>query len=157
MKATLQTCLTHEMRFVVPAGKTVPHLYPEAAEFERMPQVFATGFLVGLLEWACMHALRPHLDDHELTLGTHIDVSHRAPTPPGLEVTVQIRLTDVDGRRLRFDVRAHDGIDLISSGTHERHVVDREAFEGRVTTKASRATTRLRCAPPPPQNAAVVI
>src|SRR5699024_9602472 len=101
--------------------KTVPNLYPESEEFKAMPEVFATGYLVGLLEWTCLQAVNPFLDfPNELTLGTNINVSHEAATPPGLEVTVHAKLTKVDGKRLEFDVEANDGIDIISRGTHER-------------------------------------
>ena len=55
--------------------KTVPALYPESPKFQRMPQVIATGFLVGLLERACIHAINPHLDwPEEQAVGTHIEV-----------------------------------------------------------------------------------
>jgi fluoroacetyl-CoA thioesterase len=139
MKPSLRAGLEHQLRFRVPLSKTVPALYTEAAEFVDMPQVFATGYLVGLLEWACMRAVRPHLDEpREMTLGTHIAVDHRAATPPGLEVVVQAHLIEIVGRRLRFAVRAHDGVDLISSGTHERCVVDRASFDAKVARKAAR-------------------
>ena len=85
MKETLQAGITYEHRFLVSASKTVPALYPEAEEFLAMPEVFATGYLVGFLEWACIRAINPHLDwPAEQTVGTHIDVSHEAATPPGL-------------------------------------------------------------------------
>lgn len=54
MKDTLKPGITYEHKFVVPPSKTVPALYPESEEFLAMPEVFATGFLVGLLEWACI-------------------------------------------------------------------------------------------------------
>jgi fluoroacetyl-CoA thioesterase len=62
MKDTLKAGLTHTFRFRVPETKTVPHLYPESEMFREMPAVLATGFMVGLMEWACIEALRPHLD-----------------------------------------------------------------------------------------------
>jgi fluoroacetyl-CoA thioesterase len=140
MKDTLQPGITHRFRFTIPPEKTVPHLYPESQAFREMPEVLATGFMVGLLEWACIEALNPHLDwPREQSLGTHIDVSHVAATPPGLTVTVDVRLDRVDGRRLRFTVSAHDGVDLIGSGTHERVVIDAERFLARVMRKASAA------------------
>jgi len=136
MKDTLRPGLTYEHNFTVPTDKTVPALYPEAAEFQAMPEVFATGFLVGLLEWACIKAINPHLDwPREQTLGTHIDVSHEAATPPGLAVTVRVELVEVDGRRLAFTVEAHDGVDRISRGRHERFIVDKERFEAKVAGK----------------------
>lgn len=136
MKPSLKPGITYQHKFVVPATKTVPALYPEAEEFLVMPEVFATGFLVGFLEWACIKALRPHLDwPIEQSVGTHIDVSHRAATPPGLEVTADVELIEVNGKSLVFAVRAHDGKDLISEGRHERHVIIKERFDARVLLK----------------------
>lgn len=136
MKQTLTPGITYEHKFVIPASKTVPALYPEAQEFLAMPEVFATGFLVGFLEWACIKAVNPHLDwPQEQTVGTHIDVSHEAATPPGLEVTATVELIEVDGRRLVFAVEAHDGVDLISKGRHERFVIDKTRFDAKVREK----------------------
>jgi len=137
MKESLQPGITHTFAFIVPETKTVPHLYPEAPEFQAMPRVFATGFMVGLLEWACIQAIEAHLDwPREQTVGTRIDVSHSAATPPGLTVTVRVALEGVDGRRLRFAVSAHDGVDEICRGTHERAVIDAERFNAKVAKKA---------------------
>ena len=76
MKATLRPGLTHRFTYRVPENKTVPHLYPEAADFLAMPHVLATGYFVGLLEWTCIQLLQPHLDAGEGSLGTKIDISH---------------------------------------------------------------------------------
>ena len=136
MKPSLKPGITYQHRFVVPATKTVPALYPEAQEFQLMPEVFATGFLVGFLEWACLKAINPHLDwPAEQTVGTHIDVSHCAATPPGMEVIADVELIAVNGKTLIFTVRAHDGRDLISEGRHERYVIVKERFDARVRAK----------------------
>jgi fluoroacetyl-CoA thioesterase len=138
MKDSLKPGITYEHRFVVPLSKTVPALYPEADEFVAMPEVFATGFLVGFLEWACIRAINPHLDwPKEQTVGTHIDVSHEAATPPGLEVTARVELLAVEGKKLVFAVEAHDGVDLISKGRHERFIIDKEKFDVRLGRKAA--------------------
>ena len=140
MKDTLQPGLTHTLQFRIPATKTVPHLYPESEMFREMPEVLATGFMVGLLEWACVETLRPHLDwPAEQSLGTHVNFSHEAATPPGMMVTVNVRLTEVDGRKLKFAVEASDGIDIISRGVHERFVIDAARFRKKVSEKAVRA------------------
>lgn len=140
MKPSLKPGIRYEHRFVVPATKTVPALYPEAEEFLAMPEVFATGFLVGFLEWACIKAINPHLDwPLEQTLGTHINVSHSAATPPGMEVTANVELIAVEGKKLVFSVQAHDGVDVISEGQHERHVVVKERFDARILAKKSGA------------------
>jgi fluoroacetyl-CoA thioesterase len=141
MKDTLKPGLTHTFRFTIPETKTVPHLYPESTMFREMPAVLATGYMVGLMEWACVDAIRPYLDwPAEQSLGTHVSFSHEAATPPGLTVTVEVKLVEVDGRRLRFEVEAHDGVDRISRGTHERHVIDAARFTSRIAGKAARAT-----------------
>ena len=93
MKSTLKPGDKAQFSYRVPANKTVPHLYPEALEFAMMPKVFATGFMVGLMEWTCMNVLAPHLDEGEGSLGVHIDVTHIAATVPGQTVTVDAECT----------------------------------------------------------------
>ena len=137
MKATLKAGLTHRFTYQVPAQKTVPHLYQEAPEFQAMPAVFATGFMVGLMEWTCIQLLAPHLDAGEGSLGTHIDVSHMAATPAGLNVTVDAECTAVRGRRASFCVCAHDGVDMIGEGRHERAIVVWDRFNAKVAEKAA--------------------
>jgi len=140
MKDTLKPGIKYEHKFLLPQTKTVPALYPEAEEFLAMPEVFATGFLVGFLEWACIKCINPHIDwPNEQTLGTHIDVSHLAATPPGMEVTANVELIEVDGRRLVFQVEAHDGVEVISKGRHERFIVNREKFDAKLGGKLKTA------------------
>lgn len=139
MKETLTPGLKHRFEFMVPENKTVPHLYPEASEFQAMPDVLATGFMVGLLEWTCIQLLTPHLDEGEGSLGILIDVSHQAATPPGFTVSVEAECVEVRGPRVGFEVRAHDGVDLISKGRHERFVVAWDRFEERLAQKRKQA------------------
>ena len=136
MKPSLQPGIRHTHSLRVSAMKTVPALYPESDEFVAMPEVFATGFLVGFLEWTCILAINPHLDwPREQTVGTHIDVSHCAATPSGLSVTATVELIAVEGRKLTFQVEAHDGVETISSGRHVRYVIDRARFDAKVAEK----------------------
>ena len=139
MKPTLKPGLAHRLAYTVPESKTVPHTYPESPEIASMPKVFATGFMIVLMEWACTELLASHLDPGEGSLGVHVDVSHLAATPPGLTVTVDVECVAVLGPRLIFKVRAHDGVDLIGEGRHERFVVMWDKFNARVTAKAKKA------------------
>lgn len=143
MKDTLKPGLTHRMEFQVPPTKTVPNLYPEAPLFQVMPHVFATGYMVGLMEWACIELMHPHMDDGEGSLGVHVNVSHVAATPPGFTVTVDTECLEVNGRRVKFHVKAHDGMDVIGEGEHERFVVEWERFNARVAQKASAAAATV--------------
>lgn len=143
MKASLQPGIVYRFQFTIPPTKTVPHLYPESEMFREMPEVLATGYLVGLMEWACIEALRPHLDwPREQSLGTQVNFSHLAATPPGFTVTVEVRLDKVEGRKLTFALSAHDGVDLISEGTHERVVIDAARFKSKLEQKSETSSRR---------------
>lgn len=118
---------------------SVPALYPEAARFQDMPVVLATGYFVGLMEWACVEQLAPYYDEGEGSLGTHVDFSHVAPTPPGLTVTVESEVTGIDGKFIWFRCRAHDGVDMIGEGRHQRALVRWEKFVPKAMAKAEKA------------------
>jgi fluoroacetyl-CoA thioesterase len=141
MNSRLQPGVAHEFSYTMPPERTVPHLLPESAEFGQMPDVLATGYMVGLVEWTCIQAVNPYLDwPREQTVGIHVDLSHRAATPPGLMVTVRVNLTEVDGRRLVFAVEADDGVDLICKGSHQRFVIDAARFNQKAEAKLEAAT-----------------
>jgi fluoroacetyl-CoA thioesterase len=139
MKDSLRPGLTFEFKFEVPEDKTVPHLYPESAEFQVMPKVLATGFMVGLFEWACIQAINPYIDwPEEQTVGIDVNLNHVAATPPGLTVTVKGTLEKVDGRKLTFSIVADDGVDKISEGTHDRFIINAAKFNAKMADKAGR-------------------
>ena len=136
MESTLEPGLMFEFKYDVPSNKTVPHLYPEATEFQDMPDVFATGYLVGLIEWACIDAIKPHINwPIEQSVGIYINVDHTAATPPGFTVIVKGTLSKVEGRKLTFEIEAHDGLDTISKGTHQRFLIDASRFNASVAEK----------------------
>jgi fluoroacetyl-CoA thioesterase len=138
MKDSLKPGLTFEFKFKVPENKTVPHLYPESSEFQAMPRVLATGFMVGLFEWACIQAINPHIEwPEEQTVGVLVNLSHIAATPPGLTITVKGKLEVVEGRKLSFSIVADDGVDKISEGTHDRFVINAAKFNAKMAVKAS--------------------
>jgi fluoroacetyl-CoA thioesterase len=135
MSPELKPGLRHVQTLRVDQSLTVPAV-SKAFAFDDMPPVFATAFMVGFIEWACIEALRPHLDAGERTVGTHVDVSHTAATPVGLTVTAEVELIAVEGRKLRFKVACHDDAGPIGEGFHERAVIDFARFMARVSAKA---------------------
>jgi len=136
MSPTLKEGMAFEFSYRVPLEKTVPHLFPEFPEGGQMPEVLATGFLVGLLEFACIRFINPHIDwPRQQTVGIRIDLSHTAATPPGFTVTVKGRLEKVDGRKLSFALEAGDGVDLICQATHDRFIIDAGKFNAAVDRK----------------------
>ncbi|KXO88984.1 thioesterase family protein [Tsukamurella pseudospumae] len=135
MKDTLIPGITHTMHYAVPENRTVPNLLPESPDFASMPEVLATGYLVGIIEWACIETLHGHLDDGELTLGTHVDVSHDSPTVPGSTVAVAATVVSVEGRSVTFEIEARDEHAVISTGRHRRGVIVRDRFEARLAQR----------------------
>lgn len=94
--------------------------------------VFATPMLIALLEEAACSALDGALPDGSTSVGTHVDVRHRGPSPVGTTVTGLATVTDVDGARIGFDVAAWQDVDdqriTVATGRHTRVVVDRTTF-----------------------------
>lgn len=139
MRPQLSIGDTQQLVYIVPEDKTVPHLYPESEDYRIMPEVFATGFMVGLLEWCAILALRPLLCAGQGSLGTMVDIGHTAPTPPGARLTVTARCTAVDRNYVEWHVEAvDDDGDVAASGYHGRHIIDTDRFESRVAEKAAR-------------------
>ncbi len=136
MKTTLCAGMRHTHQYVVPENKTVPHVFEESELFQQMPKVFATAFMVGLMEWACMETLKPHMEEGEISLGTNICVSHQAATPPGMAVEIEVTCLEVDGAKTRWAVTARDEKELIGEGTHERFTIKAEKF-ARIVEKKS--------------------
>ena len=131
--------LRHSFTIVVDESLTVPRVSAAFADFRDMPPVFATAYLVGFVEAACIDALKPHLADGEKTLGVHVDLSHSAATPVGMSVTADVELVAVEGRRLRFRVECRDEADVICAGFHDRYLIDAAKFMDRVKRKQARA------------------
>lgn len=98
--------------------------------------VYASPSMIALMEAAAVACVEDKLPDGFATLGSELEVSHRAPTPRGLTVTATATLADISGRKLTFDVRAHDGIEEIGRGHHVRIIVDNRRFLERVAAKA---------------------
>jgi len=130
--------ISHTLSLQVNDRLLVTAFAPQFSAFADLPPVFATAFMVGFMEWACIEALKPYLPDGENTVGTHVYLSHVAPTPLGMKVSAQVELMEVKGRTLRFRVDCYDECGLIGSGFHERSVIDTERFMDKVRKKATR-------------------
>jgi predicted thioesterase len=85
--------------------------------------VLSTPSMIGLMERAGIQAVQPYLGEGQTTVGFEVNVKHFAATPKGKKVTVRAELLDVDGRKLRFKVEAHDGDRKVGEGTHRRAIV----------------------------------
>ncbi len=103
-----------------------------------LPPVFATPMMIAAMENAALNAIRGYLDPGESAVGTAVNIRHVAATPVGHHVTAEAVVTKVDGRRVEFDVSAHDEKEEIGNGTHERMVVDMARLDQRLKAKAPR-------------------
>jgi fluoroacetyl-CoA thioesterase len=100
-----------------------------------LPPVLATPVMIMVMENAALNAIKPYLDAGESALGTRVDVRHLAATPAGRRVTGEAKVTNVDGRRIEFSIRATDGNEEIGVGTHERVVVNLSKLSERMKAK----------------------
>ncbi|TFW27499.1 thioesterase family protein [Massilia horti] len=140
MSPDLQPGIRFEWQYTVPSRATVPQLYHDTPFCRDMPDVLATGYMVGIMELACIHGMMPYVDwPREQSLGTMVSFQHLAPTPPGMTLTIKAEVTEVEGRRVRFRIEAWDGADQICTGVHERCVIDPVRFNARVAQKIEQA------------------
>ena len=131
----LAVCLTHSETMIVEDRHTVPQVAREWPGFSDMPPVFATALMIGFVEQTCIQALRPFLEHGQQTVGTHINLSHSAPTSSGDVVTANIELLSIAGRKLKFSVRCKNGNSEIGRGFHERAIINVESFLTRQTNR----------------------
>ena len=90
--------------------------------------VFATPWMIALMENAAVNAVQAALAPEEGTVGTRLDVTHDAATPIGMRVWAEAEVTAVEGRKLTFTVAAWDEAEKIGGGTHERFIIKPERF-----------------------------
>ena len=134
--ADLKPGLRHSATIRVDEALAVPAQGRALGFPQEMPPVFATANMIALIEWTCVAALAPYLAPHQRTVGTRVEMSHSAATPIGMQVTAEIELVEIDGRRLRFKVSCRDEAEPIGDGFHERTIIDHDRFMARLGRKA---------------------
>lgn len=134
--------------YAVPPRAAVPELYCDTPFCRDMPDVLATGYMVGMMELACVNGIMPYVDwPREQSVGVHVSFSHLAATPPGMTLRIEGEVTEVEGRRVKFRVQAWDGIDKITEGVHERMIITAEKFNAKIAEKKARAAALAPSAP----------
>ncbi|QDW36120.1 thioesterase [Bradyrhizobium sp. KBS0727] len=101
-----------------------------------LPPVLATPLMILAMENAALNAIRNYLEPGESALGTAVDIRHLAATPVGQRVTAKAEVTLVEGKRIVFAVIAHDEVEEIGRGTHERMLVDLRRLTRRLEGKS---------------------
>lgn len=91
-------------------------------------EVFATPAMVALMENTSVKCLKGFLDNGTDTVGVEINVRHTKATAIGKKVTCKATVTEVDGRRIRFEIETWDEKDQIGYATHDRFIIYPEKF-----------------------------
>ena len=128
MKDSLRAGVTREAKYVVDQGRTTAVLGEDM-------RVYATPFLILDVERTCHDLFKQHADEGEGSVGTKVEIEHLAPTLPGTEVTVSVKLIEVNGRRLRFQASVRDRIEELGRGFHDRFVVQTAKSKERIEKK----------------------
>ncbi len=128
MKATLKPGIAGTKTLEVDAARCISFMGPENA-------VYATPFMVSDVEYAIREFLLGHLDPGEDTVGTRVVIDHLAATPRGMQVTIEFRVTALEGRSVRCAFSVRDDVEKCGQGEHVRFVVDVEKTRQRLSRK----------------------
>ena len=132
MKPSLRAGLEHARSLKVDEERCIGFMGREG-------MVYATPRMVSDVEYACRDWLLEHLDAGEDSVGTHVSIDHLAATPLGLTVKIQIKIAEVDRRKVTFDFSVHDGIDECGRGRHVRFVAETAKTRERLAAKRAKA------------------
>ena len=99
--------------------------------------VFGTPFMAAMMENAAMTCLQNFLEEGQGSVGTHLEISHDAPTPIGMNVWAEAEITAVseNGKMVDFTVKAWDEKGPIGSGTHTRAIIKNDKFLAKCNAK----------------------
>jgi predicted thioesterase len=117
MKDTLRVGLAAEAKLTVDDTRLTAVLGPDL-------KVYATPFMIRDVERTCRDLILAHVDPGEDSVGAKVEIEHLAPALPGSEVTIAVKIVEMNGRRVRFSASVRDSIDEIGRGFHERFVVE---------------------------------
>jgi len=132
MKDTLAPGLVTERNYTVDRERTIGFMGEKA-------RVYATPMLIRDIEVTCRELLLEHLDPGEDSVGTRVEVDHLAATLLGMTATISVRVAELKGRAVTFEVSGTDGVDSICRGRHARFVVSVAESEKRLAAKAEKA------------------
>lgn len=100
--------------------------------------VFGTPFVIALMEKTADESVRPYIPETAATVGTVVNICHTAATPMGMKAYAESCLTEVDGRRLVFNVAVFDEVGKVAEGTHERFIIDKEKFMAKTQMRGTK-------------------
>ena len=128
MKDSLQAGIEGQREFEIDEERTIAFMGDEL-------RVYGTPYMVRDIEETSRLVVQEHLDDGEETVGAHVSVDHLGASLIGMNATVSVRITEVDGQRVMLEAEVHDGIDLVGKAKHVRFVIDRARQAARLEKK----------------------
>ncbi len=131
MKQSLRPGVSRVNRIEVDRDRTIGFMGEEG-------RVYGTPYLVRDIEMTCRQLLLDHGDAGEDSVGTDVSIKHMAPTLLGMAVEITATVSAVEGRKVVFEISAKDDLDLISTGSHGRFVVDVKKTVERLKAKAAK-------------------
>ena len=132
MKASLKPGVTARKTVEVDESRCIGFMGKEGA-------VYATPRMVSDVEYTCRDMLLEHLDAGEDSVGAQVSIDHLAPTPMGLSVSIDVRITEVDRRKVVFEFSVRDPIEEVGRGRHVRFVVETAKTRERLAAKRAKA------------------
>jgi fluoroacetyl-CoA thioesterase len=132
MKSTLKPGLSFSKTLLVDESRCIGFMGKEG-------MVYATPKMVSDVEYACRDFLLGHLEPGEDSVGTQVVIDHLAATPLGLEVRIEIRILEVEKRRIKVEVSVKDSVEEAGRGTHTRFVVETAKTRERLAAKRAKA------------------
>jgi fluoroacetyl-CoA thioesterase len=126
----LEPGLKNEMRITVEESDTA-----RVSGGDSLPPVLSTPRMISYMERTAHQAILPYLGEGQTSVGTVVNIRHLGATPVGMQVRFTAELLEVDRRRLRFKVEAWDDVEKVGDGEHERFIIDKSRFDGRLAEK----------------------
>jgi predicted thioesterase len=118
------------------AEETVEFKHTLTAHHAELPPVYSTPDMIRLMETAAFHALHPYCEGDEITVGTAINIEHRAASGIGARVRAEAVLESFDGRFYTMRVTARDDVQEIGRGTVGRAVISVGKFVEKTKKKS---------------------
>lgn len=131
MKDTLAAGATLKKTFTIDKPKTIDFMGEEL-------RVYATPAMIWDIENTCRDLTLAHLDTGEDSVGARVETDHLGATLLGMSVEITATVTEVDGRRVSFDVEVHDPLELVGRAKHIRFIVDVDRQKQRLEAKAAK-------------------
>lgn len=132
MKSTLEKNLSFRKTVEIDESRCIGFMGREG-------MVYATPKMVSDVEYACRDWLVGHLDAGEDSVGTHVTIDHLAATPLGLGVAIEIKVAEVDRRKVTFQFSVRDPVEECGRGVHVRFVVETAKTRERLAAKRAKA------------------